>query len=86
MLAKATRIGRIRPVRNALLCPQCQGQRFFEIERIIIPHHEYTYQFAAFTLTAAYTETEEGRRGLFGGAEKEQIGVGASAFVCASCG
>ena len=74
-------------MRKSLVCPKCQGQRFFEIEKMLVPNYEYSNSVEPFTLTAAYTDTGRETKGIFGSsAEIARIGAEASAFVCASCG
>ena len=73
-------------MRKSLVCPKCQGQRFFEIDKMLVPNYEYANSVEPFTLTAAYTETGQVTQGFFGGAEMARIGAEASAFVCAGCG
>jgi predicted nucleic-acid-binding Zn-ribbon protein len=73
-------------MRKSLVCPKCQGQRFFEIDKMLVPNYEYANSVEPFTLTAAYTETGQVTKGFFGGAEMARIGAEASAFVCAGCG
>jgi predicted nucleic-acid-binding Zn-ribbon protein len=73
-------------MRKSLICPKCRGQRFFEIEKMLVPNYEFANSVEPFTLTAAYTETGVVTKGIFGGPETARYGAEASAFVCAGCG
>jgi predicted nucleic-acid-binding Zn-ribbon protein len=73
-------------MRKSLVCPKCQGRRFLEIDKVMIPNYEYSNSVEPFTLTAVYMETGVETTGIFGSKEMARIGAEASAFVCGGCG
>ncbi len=71
-------------MRNSLICPKCQGRKFYEVGECTVPAHDCINREEPLSVAAAYLPT--GERGIFGAREYGRFVGQLHSFTCATCG
>lgn len=71
-------------MRRSLMCPKCQGRKFYQVGECTVPAHDSINGTEPLSVAAAYLPT--GQRGFLGTQDHARFVGKLQAFTCATCG